>query len=365
MQKFIKGAKLCEGFFFDVVKPVLDRCFPDLAYSAGLLGYGSDVLGYDDPVSTDHMWGPRFYLFLKKEDLSLKQQLLDIFSSEFPYTYRGYSVNFSPPDPNDNGVRHAVTIDSGKVNPLVFIYSFEEYLNFYLGTHELDHLPDSVWLTFSEHRLLALNRAEWYVDKLGLAKQLESIRYYPENVWLFLIASNWSLLAEEQAFVRRCADTGDDTGSILICARMAERLMRLAFLYCKQYAPYSKWFGTAFSRLPVDEEIKTSIHRAVSASAISEREDQLVRAQQLLARLHNSLGITAPVSDQIVPYFGRKIKVIYADRIASAVRQKLTGTPLFSAPLIGSLSEVGNFTAIYEKISLQPRVQALYTKENK
>ena len=89
MQKFIKGAKLCEGFFFDVVKPVLDRCFPDLAYSAGLLGYGSDVLGYDDPVSTDHMWGPRFYLFLKAEKLSLKQQLWDVFSSQFPYTYRG------------------------------------------------------------------------------------------------------------------------------------------------------------------------------------------------------------------------------------------------------------------------------------
>ena len=184
-------------------------------------------------------------------------------------------------------------------------------------------------------------------------------------MWLFLIASNWSLLAEEQAFVRRCADTGDDTGSILVCARMAERLMRLAFLYCKQYAPYSKWFGTAFSRLPIDGEIKTSIHRAVSAAEISEREDQLVRAQQLLAQLHNSLGITEPVSDQIISYFGRKIKVIYADRIASAVRKKLCGTSLEHAPLIGSLSEVANFTTLYENVSLRPRVQALYTEGNK
>lgn len=365
LQQFIKGADLCRSFFSEVVRPVLDEHFPKLSYSAGLLGYGSDVLGYDDPVSTDHMWGPRFYLFLKKEDLVLKPQLLDVFSSTFPYTYRGYSVHFSPPDPNDGGVRHAIPIDSGKVNPLVFIYSFEEYLDFYLGTHELDHLSDSEWLAFSEHRLLALSRAEWYADKLELAKRLEPIRYYPETVWLFLIASNWSLLAEEQAFVRRCADTGDDTGSILVCARMAERLMRLAFLYCKQYAPYSKWFGTAFSRLPINEELKTSIHRAVSASEISEREDQLVRAQQLLAQLHNSIGITEPVSDQIVSYFGRKIKVIYADRIASAVRKKLCGTSLEHAPLIGSLSEVANFTTLYENVSLRPRVQALYTEGDK
>ena len=60
--KFIKGLELCEGFFFDIAKPILDKHFQSLPYSAGLIGYGSDVLGYDDEVSTDHMWGPRFLL---------------------------------------------------------------------------------------------------------------------------------------------------------------------------------------------------------------------------------------------------------------------------------------------------------------
>ena len=360
MLKFIKGKELCRNFFTEIAKPILDRQFPGLVYSAGLLGYGSDVLGYDDPVSTDHMWGSRFYLFLKEEDQALKPQLLEAFSSHFPETYQGYHVNFSPPDPNDGGVRHATPSLDGKVNPLIFLYTIEEYLDFYLGTHQLDNLSDIEWLSFSEHRLLALAVGEFYVDMLHLADTLSPISYYPQNVWLYLIASNWSLIAEEQAFVKRCASTGDETGSILVCARIAERLMRLAFLYCKQYAPSSKWFGTAFQRLPIQQTIKDAIYKAVSAPSISQREEQIVLAQQLMAQLHNSLSVTEPVPDKIESYFGRDIQVIHPDRIAAIVASHLKDTPLAHAPLIGTLSEVANFTTLYENVSYRSRIQGLY-----
>ncbi len=72
MPEFISGIKLCKGFFSEAAKPILDKLYPGLHYSAGLIGYGSDVLGYDDPVSRDHMWGPRFYMFLDKKDISKK-----------------------------------------------------------------------------------------------------------------------------------------------------------------------------------------------------------------------------------------------------------------------------------------------------
>ena len=154
MAAFIKGKELCRGFFEQVAKPILDRGFPGLVYSAGLLGYGSDVLGYDDVVSTDHMWGPRFYLFLREEDKALQPHILEAFSQEFPYTYRGYSVHFSRPDPNDKGIRHAEAITQGQVDPLIFFHTFEEYLDFYLGTHHPETLADVEWLSLPEHHLL-------------------------------------------------------------------------------------------------------------------------------------------------------------------------------------------------------------------
>lgn len=103
MPEFIKGLTLCEDFFHEIAVPILTKHFPELKYSAGLIGYGSDVLGYDDETSADHMWGPRFYLFLDKEDLRLKDKIEEVFSEKLPYTYKGYSVNLGEPDVNDNG----------------------------------------------------------------------------------------------------------------------------------------------------------------------------------------------------------------------------------------------------------------------
>ena len=363
MPEFIKGRDLCRDFYFEIAEPILKAHFPSLKYSAGLLGYGSDILGYDDATSTDHMWGPRFYLFVENENLALKEKIFEVFSHTLPYTYKGYSVHFSEPDPNDNGVQHAEIITEGPVNPLIFFYTPNDYLREYLGTSELSALSAADWLSFSEHRLLALTKAEFYKDDLHFAEKLEVLKEYPYDVWLYLAASNWSLLSEEQAFVKRCSDVGDEAGSILACARIAERLMRLCFLYCRQYAPYSKWFGTAFNRLPISDEIRSAIHGALTARDIKERENSIVLAQKLVADLHDSLNVTEPIYAEIQSYFGRGIKVIFADNIAGLLEEKLSDTPLHGLPLIGSLSEVANFTVLSDDPNHRTRVKSLYKTE--
>lgn len=61
---FVPGLELSRGFFADLVQPLLEDAFPDLRYSAALIGHGSEVLGFDTVMSTDHHWGPRVMLFL-------------------------------------------------------------------------------------------------------------------------------------------------------------------------------------------------------------------------------------------------------------------------------------------------------------
>lgn len=207
MRKFIKGLELCRNFFNDCAKTIIDDNFPELKYSAGLIGYGSDVLGYDDVISTDHMWGPRFYLFLSKVDIAKKDKIKDT------------------------------------------------------------------------------------------------------------------------------------------------------------YAPYSKWFGTAFRRLDIDDKIKQTIDHALSADNLAEREKSLVEAQAFVADLHNTSGLTKFVDYQIENYFGRDIKVIFSDKFAEAAAMELIGTVFENVPLIGAISQIGGVASITDDTKYYKQIMRLYSME--
>ncbi len=54
---FQPGLQVSRVFYHEIVQPILATEFPGLAYAAGLVGPGSDVLGYDDSMSMDHDLG--------------------------------------------------------------------------------------------------------------------------------------------------------------------------------------------------------------------------------------------------------------------------------------------------------------------
>lgn len=136
--------------------------------------------------------------------------------------------------------------------------------------------------------------------------------------------------------------------------------MRLCFLYQDTYAPYSKWFGTAFSKLDVDNRIKQAIDGALSANRLPEREKRLVEAQAFVADLHNASGLTKFVDYQIENYFGRDIKVIFADKFAEATMQQLKGTAFENVPLIGTLSQIGGVSSIVDENKYFKQIKGLY-----
>ena len=69
----------------------------------------------------------------------------------------------------------------------------------------------------------------------------------------------------------------------MVAARLARDAMRLAFLMAESYAPYSKWLGTAFTRLPDPDGLGACLVGAVHRSA-AEREAALPGAYERLAR---------------------------------------------------------------------------------
>ena len=89
-----------------------------------------------------------------------------------------------------------------------------------------------------------------------------ALAYFPRDVWLYKIACQWRRIAEEQAFVGRAGIAGDELGSRVIAGRLVRDVMRMAFLLERRYAPYSKWFGSAFARLPVAASLAPTMNTA-------------------------------------------------------------------------------------------------------
>ena len=111
---FIPGLDLSEALYEEAVKPVLDKHFPDLSYSAARIGQGSDVLGYDTAQSMDHGWGPQLQIFLKDSDYgSLKEEIDELLRQNLLYEIRGFPTNFGN---HDDGTIGMEMITSGPVN---------------------------------------------------------------------------------------------------------------------------------------------------------------------------------------------------------------------------------------------------------
>ena len=362
MPDFIPGLKLGEGFYRQAVRPIIEQEFPDLRHTAALIGSGSEILGFDTAMSSDHHWGPRAMLFLSEDDFARYHNALhDAFAQQLPYTYGGYSTNFAPPNSNDHGTQLLESIDSGPVNHRVEIMTIQGFFRCYLDIDPFDEIEVTDWLTFSEQRLRTVTAGAVYQDNLGLETIRAKLAYYPHDVWLYLLAAGWTRIGQEEPFVGRTAYVGDDLGSQVIAARLARDMMRLCFLMERQYAPYSKWLGTAFSKLACAEKLAPALRWALLAQNWRERELYLSQAYEMLAEMHNALGITDPLPTKVSPFHGRPFKVIHGEVFANAIKAQIQDEAVKNITTdIGGIDQFSDSTDLLDNASLRRRLKPLY-----
>src|SRR3954471_1653699 len=114
MPPFIPGIELRCLFYQEAVLPILEEHFPTLPHAAARIGTGSDMLGFDTPMSTDHDWGPSVTLFLREHDVHLGPRIQELMSENLPYTFHGYSTHFGD-SPAEPGTRVLQSISTGPI----------------------------------------------------------------------------------------------------------------------------------------------------------------------------------------------------------------------------------------------------------
>lgn len=361
MPPFIPGLKLNELFYHEVVRPVLTAEFPDLVHTAARLGAGSDVLGCDDEVSTDHDWGLRFHLFLAEADeVRWGTAVTTTLAHRLPKTYRGRSTHFGPPD--EEGTQLLRSITQGPVNHRVTVTTIRRFFHDYLGFDPFTEPTVYDWLTFPQQHLLGATAGAVFVDGLG---QLEPIRqklaYFSHDVWLYLLAAQWSRIGQEEHFMGRAGDAGDELGSRLLAARLVHDIMQLCFLMERTYAPYPKWFGTAFSRLAGAPQLSPLLHQVLAAPTWQQREIPLCAAYEFVARMHNALGVAEPLGTAVTYFHERPYRVIDASRFTTALKNAITDEAVKSITTdIGSIDQFSHSSDLRENPALYRRLVNLF-----
>jgi hypothetical protein len=355
----VQGLELSRRFYFEAVRPILDREFPDFEHAAALIGYGSDVLGFDDETSQDHEWGPRVLLFARES--SRAEQIRGRLAHALPISFAGFSTHFGPTE--EEGTTQTTLIESGPVSHRVEVFELGAFLRDCIGVDPRDGLAAEDWLATPTQQLLELTSGAVFVDPIGeLTRVRELLAWYPHDVWLYAMAGHWDRIGQYEHFVGRTGSRGDEIGSRWLAASLARDLIRLAFLQERRYAPYAKWIGTAYAALGRPE--RDAIKRALTADDWHSREAALVEAYEAVARRHNELGVTEPVDPAARQFWGRPFRVLFAERFVDALRSAITDPAMRAlAHPVGSVDAISDNTALLDNADLVRRLGGLWSGE--
>ena len=285
----VTGVNLSCAYFAEVVAPIIAARFPKLRFAAGRLGAGSDVLGLDDETSRDHDWGLRLSLFVPNEVVELMTAELD---AKLPGSFRGHPTRFA--FTGETVPRHHIDVSS-----------VTDFLIAHLGFDPCARIGVHDWLSLSGQAVLEVTAGPVFVDQAG---ELESVRrlleWYPDYIWRYALACDWDRIGQELPLMGRAADVGDETGSRIIAARLAQIVLHLAFLIERRWAPHAKWFGSAFARLPGASEVGKAIDAALAGTGAAGRQQGIADALQALLGRQNALGLTG-VTTALIPFWDR------------------------------------------------------------
>jgi len=173
---------------------------------------------WPEPPRADDVTGDEMEIFIAEADDHWNEVVREALRRGLPETLRGYPVGAVRP------------IGEGGFEPKVAVGTLRRFVELQLA-YDTEQPPDVAdWLTFPSQRLSELTAGAVYHDGVGeLTALRERLAWYPRDVWLYLLACQWRRIDQEEPFVGRTGEVGDDLGSAVIAARPGRDIMRLCF----------------------------------------------------------------------------------------------------------------------------------------
>ena len=280
--------------------------------AAGLVGHGSECYGFDDDLSRDHDFGPRFCLWLTDEDYAAIGERLQADYEALPQSFMGYG-------PRESTARAQ---GAGRRDGVFRIGDFFESITGYRQAPSTNNPHE--WLMLDEATLAAATNGEVFADPLGkFLDTRQGFKTMPEDVRLALISKRLGMMAQAGQYnVPRMLTRGDGAAAWLSIGEFVQAAASLVFLLNNPitvgYLPYYKWRFAALRRL--------SSRMATRLADVCGQLETLLRLSS--AACYGGAGFgeggkgSAPVAEKI----SQTIEHVCAEVVAELRREGLTGS---------------------------------------
>lgn len=242
-----KGLEKCRAYYEQYGKPMLEK-FPELQghYAAGLVGEGSECFGYDDSISTDHDYFPRFFIWLDDEAYEKYGETLQAAYKRLP-DFGGDTI-MTPEAAGRCGVCRTK--------------------DFYYRLLGREKTPENIydWISLQETRLATVTNGEVFEDCGGgfTAQRAVYLSYFPEDVRKKKIAARLRKMAQMGQYqYARCMQRGEHVAAQMALDEFILNTGSCCFLLAGQYMPYFKWMYRKMQELPVLSEIAEKLEKLV------------------------------------------------------------------------------------------------------
>ena len=264
-KKEISGLELSKCYYETYGKAMLKEQFPEYAdrVAAGLVGHGSECLGFDDMWSKDHDFGPGFCLWLTEEDYEKVGQKMQEAYEALPKAFMGYPA------------RNTSKRGGGRVGVLSIPGFYEEFTG------------NGAWSEMEDEKLAMAVNGAVFDDPLG---EFSAIREQLQNgmpfaVWKRRLANAVALTAQAGQYnYGRCKKRNDIVAANLALDEFVREGMRTAYLLNRRYMPYYKWAWRGLENLERLSELKPLFEQVLSSEG--ERESVV---EEICARLLEEL----------------------------------------------------------------------------
>ncbi len=254
----MRGLDISREFYLQYGKPMLLEQFGEVAdrIAVGLVGEGSECLGFDDELSRDHDFDAGFCLWITEEDEREFGFKLERAYSKLPKEFMGLCRSrISPVGGNRHGV---ITIES--------------FYRRHLGAASA---PDSVerWLYTPTTSLASASNGEVFEDTLGAFSAVREVLSsgYPEDIRRKKLAAHTIFMAQAGQYnYNRCVLRGETGAAQLAVYEFVRHTISAIYLLNNKYEPFYKWAYRGLAQLPILGNIGESLQALTETDSIGE-----------------------------------------------------------------------------------------------